>query len=109
MPTKKKATTPVRDDEASKDSTGSTDTNGKSNFMPFQVHGKMRLAPCVRYQLSSNELSKLDAILSGDVSESVTYLKELKSDRVPKKSDKTWPTEEKVESDDEDVVVVGMN
>jgi chromatin assembly factor 1 subunit A len=95
------------DDEGSKDSTGSTDTNGKSNFMPFQVHGQMRLAPCVRYQLSSSELSKLDAILSGNASDKTTYLKELKNGRNPRSSGKTWPQEDKAESEDSgDVIVV---
>lgn len=106
--TKKKATTPLRDDEASKDSTGSIDTNGKgSNFMPFQVHGKMRLAPCVRYQLNSSELSKLDTILAGDANDGTNYLKELKNgNRTPKSSGKTWPQEDKVESDDDDDVII---
>lgn len=108
VPKRKKATTPLRDDEASKDSTGSTEMIGKSYFMPFQVHDQMRLAPCVRYHLSSNELSKLDKIMAGDTKESTNYLRELKSgNRSPKFSCKTWPQEDKIESDNDEVVLVG--
>lgn len=111
VPVKKKASTPLIDDEASKESAESAETTvTKSNFMPFQIHGKMRLAPCVRYNLSSEELSELDAILSGNCIESETYLKQLKNGkRTPKTSGKTWPDEEKIDDDDGDeIMVIGM-
>lgn len=107
---KKKATTPMIDDEASKESAESSDT-AKNQFMPFQVHETMRLAPCVRYRLNSDELSKLDGIMSGDVNENVDYLKELKNGvRNPKSSGKTWPQEDKMETEDsDDCVIVGKS
>lgn len=99
----------MQDDEASKESADSAMSSGR-NFMPFQVRPQMRLAPCVRHRLDSSDLDKLENILSGAEKASTTYLKELKSGkRAPKSSSKTWPKEEKVESDDDDddVMIVG--
>lgn len=100
------------DDEASKESAESSEVTA-GNFMPFQIHGKMRLAPCVRYNLSTDELKKLDAVMHGSTANNETYLKELKNGhRIPKSSHKTWPLEEKAgdeDDDDEDIMVVGKN
>lgn len=76
--------------------------------MPFQVHGKMRLAPRVRNEISTNQKEFLEKILSSEIEEldeNKLYLKQLKrSDYVPKFSTKTWPDDEK---DENDIIVVG--
>lgn len=85
-------------------------TTPKSNFMPFQVHGKMKLAPCVRSHLSVDEVKKLEAVMDGVAMEEQTYLKELKNKaRIPKSSGKTWPNEENEKNgeDEDEVMVVG--
>lgn len=100
----------MQDDEASKESTESAEPS-TGNFMPFQIHGKMRLAPCVRYNLSMSEIEKLDAVMRGNAKENETYLMQLKNGkRNPKSSEKTWPLEEKPDDDDDnysDVMIVG--
>lgn len=107
VPVKKKAATPLLDDEASKDSAESTEM---TNFMPFQVHGKMKLAPCVRSHLSVDEIKKLESIMDGISMEEETYLKELKNKtRIPKSSGKTWPNEENEKIDEDEVMIVGKN
>lgn len=93
------------DDETSKESSESAETN---RFMPFQIHGKMRLAPRVRTEFTSKQKDFLDDILSSNdkikpVEE--LYLKQLKSiGYAPKLSGKTWPVEE----EEKDIIIIGM-
>ena len=95
----------LQDDEASKESAESADPPA-GNFMAFQVRERMRIAPCVRYNLSMNEIEELDAVMSGSVKDNETYLRQLKNGkRCPKSSGKTWPLEEK--AGDDDVMIVG--
>jgi len=103
----KKKTDPQIDDEASKESAESSEV-AVGNFMPFQIHGKMRLAPRVRNEISKEQKSFLDEILKSDEvgnnDRSKLYVMQLKSaDYVPKSSTKTWPEEDK----DDDLIVVG--
>lgn len=98
----------MQDDEASKESAESAEPS-TGNFMAFQVRERMRIAPCVRYNLSLNEIEKLDAVMSGSDKDNETYLKQLKNGkRSPKSSGKTWPLEEKAgDEDDDEVMIVG--
>ncbi|KAG5667324.1 hypothetical protein PVAND_015308 [Polypedilum vanderplanki] len=93
-------TSVVMEEEISKDSAESVENAG--HFMPFQIRGKMRLAPCVRLQISKNQLDTLDEFLLNN-NENESYLKDLKNGKIPKKSGKTWPLEDK---DDDEVVVI---
>jgi hypothetical protein len=97
---KKKIEGPVIDDDISKDSAESAESAG--NFMPFQIHGKMRLAPCVRYHILQSHLDRLDEFMKNN-SDTESYLKDLKKGKIPKKSGKTWPKEDR----DDDLIVVG--
>lgn len=105
-----KKNTPIQDDDTSKDSAESAETtHGKSNFMPFQIHGKMRLAPCVRLEISKSQLGTLDEFLKEN-NEGESYLKDLKSgNKIPKKGFKTWPEEEDKDDNenDDEVVIIG--
>lgn len=96
---KKKSEIPAVDEDISRDSAESVESSGK--FMPFQIRGKMRLAPCVRLQIDKTKLDQLDEYLKNN-NENVSYLKDLKNGMIPKKTGKTWPEEDK----DEDVVAV---
>jgi chromatin assembly factor 1 subunit A len=101
----KKKNDPQIDDDASKESAECSDV-AIGNFMPFQIHGKMRLAPRIRNEISKAQKERLDEILKSDGSNndrSKLYVQQLKSvDYVPKSSSKTWPEEDK---DDEIVVI----
>ncbi|KAG5671967.1 hypothetical protein PVAND_002132 [Polypedilum vanderplanki] len=96
---KKVETCAIVEDEVSKESTESVESAG--HFMPFQIRGKMRLAPCVRFHISKSQLDKLDEYMLNN-NENESYLKDLKNGKIPKKSGKTWPQEDK----DDDVMFV---
>lgn len=102
----KKKNEPQIDDEGSKESAECSDV-AVGNFMPFQIHGKMRLAPRIRNEISKQQKECLDEMLKSDgsnVDRSNLYLQQLKCvDYVPKSSTKTWPQEDK----DDDVIVAG--
>lgn len=104
----KKKNEPQIDDEASKESAECSDV-AVGNFMPFQIHGKMRLAPRIRNEISKQQKERLDEILKSDgrnVDRSDLYVQQLKRvDYVAKSSPKTWPQEDK----DDEVVVVGKS
>lgn len=70
--------------------------------MPFQVRERMKLAPCVRFQISKEQLAALEEDLKGDKPVEKLYLKQLKGDYKPKSSGKTWPVDEK----DDDLIIV---
>ncbi|CAG9808302.1 unnamed protein product [Chironomus riparius] len=101
----KKKNDPQIDDDASKESAECSDV-AIGNFMPFQIHGKMRLAPRIRNEISKAQKECLDEILKSDgskIDRSKLYIQQLKSvDYVPKSSTKTWPEEDK----DDDIVIV---
>jgi hypothetical protein len=89
-------------DDVSKDSAESAEMM-QGNFMPFQVRERMKLAPCVRYEMSNNEIDFLDQNINSMKTVDHLYLKELKNGtRVPKRSFKTWP-----EQDNDDLTIVG--
>ena len=79
----------------------------KSNFMPFNVKGDMRLAPLVRIEIGEKRLMKLDGILKELVGlkKKELYFGQLKSGVTkPIKTEKTWPTDE-----EDDVTMIGEN
>lgn len=59
-------------------------------FMPFEVKSDMRLAPITRNQLTEIQKENLISIVHMQDASAQTYLKELKSGRTPRKSNKTW-------------------
>lgn len=66
----------------------------------------MMLAPCVRFQLSKEQIMQLEEDLKGEKSLSQLYLKQLKNgSHKPKSMKSTWPAEDK--DDDDDLIVVG--
>lgn len=73
------------------------------NFMPFQIKADMRVAPHVRYTLTSSQKSCLDDLVKQDLlkPEDSLYLASLKSgESVPKTGSKTWPLDDNKEDDD---------
>ena len=77
----------------------------KSNFMPFNVKGDMRVAPLVRIKISQERLSALDSILKSSevANKKGLYVQQLKSGASkPIKTQKTWPFQE-----DDEVTVIG--
>lgn len=103
---KRKADTPmVADDDTSKDSAESVDSVGvKSNFMPFQVRERMKMAPCVRLQIGKDKLRALDELLKSDKPRGELYVNQLNSGlHKPLSTQNTWPMEDK----DSDVIAVG--
>lgn len=103
---KKKNDTSLVEDETSKDSAESGDTIGvvKSNFMPFQIRERMKVAPCVRFQIERNQLNVLDECLKEVKPLKELYIQELKSGlHKPKTSPKTWQSEDK----DDEVIAIG--
>ena len=104
-PKKKFEVVNIADDENSKDSAASNESIGgiRSNFMPFQVREMMKLAPCVRLEISKEQLTVLDKCLKTVKSVDGLYLKQLKGNHKPKSSGKTWPVDEK---DVDDVVCI---
>ena len=104
-PKKKVDAANIADDENSKDSAASSESVGviRSNFMPFQVREMMKVAPCVRLEISKEQLAVLDKCLKGEKSVEKLYLKQLKENHKPKSSGKTWPLDEK---DNDNIVLV---
>lgn len=91
------------DDEQSKDGSEASDIAATSNFMPFQIRERMKVAPCVRVQLTKEQFDNFDKLFTS-VDSSLSYVKELQQGkRKPLKGVRTW------QKDEDDVVVVGMS
>lgn len=103
---KRKADTPVVDDDTSKDIAECADSAGvKSYFMPFQVRERMMVAPCVRLQIEKEKLKALEDSLKSGKSLAELYIHLLKSGaHKPISTESTWPMEDK---EDDDIVVIG--
>lgn len=105
---KKKTDTTTAEDETSKDSAESIEAFGivKSNFMPFQIRERMKVAPCVRLQIDKEQLKILDDSLKTVKPLNELYLSKLKIGlHKPGTSVNTWTVEDKDEY--EDVIVMG--
>lgn len=91
------------DDEQSKDGSEASDIAATSNFMPFQIRERMKVAPCVRVQLTKEQFDNFDKLFAS-VDSSLSYVKELQQGkRKPLKGVRTW------QKDEDEVVVVGMS
>ena len=105
---KKKIDASVAVDDASKDTVecGPSSAVVKSNFIPFQIRERMKVAPCVRLQIDKDQLKTLDESLKTVKPLNELYLSELKNGlHKPSFSSSTWPLEEK--DDDDDVSILG--
>lgn len=100
---KKKEKTVSNDDEGSKDGSEASDIGVTSNFMPFQIRDRMKIAPLVRVQFTKDHLENFDKYFNEN-SSTQSYLKELKEGkRIPLKGTRTW----QLEKDEDELVIVG--
>lgn len=107
VPKKKAPDMAVIDDDTSKDSAESFESGSavKSNFMPFQIRERMKVAPLVRRVLTKAQVENFDAKFNTSMPRESLYIADIKNPLYEKgRCEKTWPIDDK---DDDDVIAIG--
>lgn len=105
---KKKTDSPMVDDDTSKDTAEIVDPPSvvKSNFMPFQIRERMKVAPTLRLHINEEQTKTLDESLKTVKPLKELYIQELKSgSHKPGSYPNTWQSEDR--DDDSDVIAIG--